>query len=86
VALPLERVLNLGPVSSGWLLEIGVRTLADVKRLGSVEICRILRMRGHAASLNLAYALEGALLGVHWTKVPAEVKMELRRALRKERP
>jgi hypothetical protein len=75
--------LNLGPVSSGWLSEIGVRTLQDVQRLGSVEICRILKMRGRPASLNLAYALEGALLGVHWTKVPAEIKAELRTALRR---
>lgn len=77
------RLLNLGPVSSGWLRELGVRSLEDVRRLGSVEICRLLAARGYGVSLNLAYALEGALLGVHWSKVPGEVKAELKRALAK---
>jgi hypothetical protein len=76
-------VLNLGPTSSRWLEEIGVRSLEDVRRVGSVEICRVLIARGIPASLNLAYALEGALLGVHWTKVPADAKAEMRRALGK---
>lgn len=34
--------------------------------------------------MNHAHAPEGALLGVHWTNVPAEVKPGQRRFLGKE--
>ncbi len=57
--------------------------MEDVRRIGSVEICRMLKMHEFPASLNLAYTLEGALLGIHWTKVPEDVKAALRRVLGK---
>jgi len=74
-----------GPVTRGWLASIGVHDLNDVRRIGSIEIYRILKHAGKPVSLNLVYGLEGAILGVPWNKLPSEVKMELRRAVKELR-
>ncbi len=71
--------MNLGPTSRLWLSAIGVRTVADIRRIGSVEIYRLLKAQGYPASMNLVYAMEGAVLGLHWNALPASVKAELRR-------
>ena len=77
---PEDRLRNLGPVSLGWLREIGICSVADLEGTGAVEAyCRV-RARGHNASLNLLYALEGALMDVDWRELPAEVKADLKSA------
>ena len=70
-----------GPVTRSWLSSIGVSTVDDVRRIGSGEIYRVLKQRGLPVSLNLVYALEGAILGVSWNKIPADVRAELRAAV-----
>lgn len=77
-ATPVERLLNLGPKSSSWLRAIGVRTRADLERLGSVEAYRRCLENGVSPTLNLLYALEGALLDLRWDRLPAVVKANLR--------
>ena len=78
----IAELKNLGEKSQEWLAEIGVFTLEDLKRVGSVECYRLLRQQGLPASLNLVYAIEGALLDVHWTKLPASVKAELKQLVK----
>lgn len=73
---------NLGPKSEQWLNEIGIFSRADIEKIGSVEIYRLLKQRGFPASLNLVYALEAMLMDVHWTKLPANVKAELKMAVK----
>lgn len=73
---------NLGPKSEEWLAELGIESRAELERVGSVEVYRLLRQRGIPASLNLVYAIEAALLDIHWTKLPPEMKMELRKQIR----
>jgi DNA transformation protein len=69
----LARLMNLGPKSSGWLAAIGVRTEADLRAMGAVMAYRLLGLRGYPVSLNLAWAIEGALSGRHWMEItPAE--------------
>lgn len=73
-----ERLRNVGLVSLGWLREAGIRSASDLQRVGSVEaFCRVKAM-GHNASLNLLYALEGALLDMDWRELPMGVKAELK--------
>ncbi|HEX2854763.1 MAG TPA: TfoX/Sxy family protein [Opitutaceae bacterium] len=71
-------MLNLGPKSSAWLIEAGIKSMDEVRRLGPIEVCRQLRARGHPVSVVMAYALEGALAGCHWNAIPWETKDELR--------
>ena len=50
--------------------------------MGAIDCCKILKAQGYPVSLNLAYAIEGALRDIHWTKIPADVKQALKHALK----
>jgi hypothetical protein len=74
----LRSALNLGPKTSQWLVDAGVDSLEKVRQLGPVEVCRLLRVSGRPVSVLMAYALEGALSGCHWTAISWEVRESLR--------
>lgn len=71
------KLLNVGPKSAAWLRQVGVRTAEDLQTLGSVAAFMKVKRAGFKPSLNLLYALEGALLGCHWQQVPGERRGEL---------
>lgn len=73
---------NLGPVSAQWLDAIGVRTRRDLEALGAINAYRLLCGHGYRVSLNLVYAIEGALRGCDWRRLPVPVKTVLRGAAR----
>ena len=75
---PVRKLLNLGPKSAEWLEQVGIRTRADLERVGSVAAYRKVRDAGLDSSLNLLWALEGALLEVRWDRLPPPVKEDLR--------
>ena len=77
-ATPVRRLLNLGPKSASWLEQVGIRTRADLERIGSVAAYLEVRDAGLESSLNLLWALEGALLDVRWDRLPPPVKEDLR--------
>lgn len=79
----LSDLKNFGPKSTEWLNAIGVYTKADLRRLGSVTIYRLLKEQGYNVSLNLVYAIEGALMDVHWNKLPPDVKAELKEMVKR---
>ena len=69
---------NIGPVSSSWLAEIGVESIEDLERVGAVEAFRRVReLHPDRASRNLLWALQGALMDIHWSDVPDEIKQQL---------
>lgn len=76
---PLERLFNLGPTSSAWLREAGITSYDDLERLGAAQAYLAVREQRPTASLNLLYALEGALLDVRWDHLPEDVRARLRR-------
>jgi TfoX/Sxy family transcriptional regulator of competence genes len=76
--VPVEKLPNLGPKSAAWLRSVGIRTRADLEALGAVRAFRRVSAAGHAPSLNLLYALEGALLDLRWDRLSAAVKANLR--------
>ena len=71
---------NLGPASTRWLNAIGVHTRRDLEKLGAVDAYRILRAHGYNATLNLVYAIEGALRDRDWKRLPAKRKAQLKAA------
>lgn len=73
---------NIGPVSGAWLRAVGVHSKDELVALGAVEAFRLIKLHGFNASLNLLYALEGAIRDLRWTDLPAPVKAKLRRAAR----
>jgi len=71
------KIRNVGPKSAAWLRQVGVRTQDDLARLGAVEAFMKVKRAGFRPSLNLLYALEGALVDCHWADLPEERKAAL---------
>ena len=72
-----EGLEILGPVSQRWLADAGIRTRAELERIGSVAAFKKVAAAGREPSANLLYALEGALLGLRPQRLSAEVKQNL---------
>ena len=78
---PLLRMRNLGPACAAWLEAAGIRSEAEIRRLGSVETFRrVAFSRSGDVSMNLLYALEGAIRGVRWDHLSPEDRAALRAA------
>lgn len=71
------KLRNIGPKSAAWLRQVGIHEPEQLIELGAVEAFVRIRRAGFRPSLNLLYALEGALLGVHWQDVPHDRRGEL---------
>jgi hypothetical protein len=71
------KLLNIGPKSAAWLRQVGIRTLDDLHRLGPIDAFLKVKRAGFRPSLNLLYALAGAIEGCHWASLSAERKNEL---------
>jgi predicted flap endonuclease-1-like 5' DNA nuclease len=78
---PLARLRNLGPKSAAMLAQAGIRTEAQLRRLGAVPAYLRLRRHWPAASLNALYALAGAIEDRDWRDVRRDRKLELLTAI-----
>jgi hypothetical protein len=74
----LSSLRNIGPRTETWLNDIGIFTRADLERIGSVNIYRILKQKGHPVSMNLVWGVEGALADVDWREISEELKADVR--------
>ncbi len=72
-----DKIRNVGPKSAAWLRQIGVRTLDDLRRVGVVEAFLKVKRAGFRPSLNLLYAMQGALDDCHWAELPETTKQSL---------
>ncbi len=81
----IAQLPNLGPASEKWLNEVGLFTLKDLERVGSVEAFLLVEEEGGRPSLNLLWAIEGALQDMPWEMIPPEVKAELKAELEERR-
>ena len=72
-----NKIRNVGPKSAAWLRQVGVRTQEDLKRLGPVEAFMKVKRAGFRPSLNLLYALAGAIENCHWADLPEATKTSL---------
>jgi TfoX C-terminal domain len=70
------------PTTAEWLHAIGIQTCHDPEDLGSVNAFQTIRAHGFNTSLLLLYALEGALLNIHWNHLPVELKSRLKSAVK----
>jgi hypothetical protein len=50
--------------------------------MGVIPVCLRVKAAGYPVSLNLAYALQGAIMGVRWNALPDSVREELQTAYR----
>jgi DNA transformation protein and related proteins len=75
--MTLEK--NIGPKTAAWLEAIGVRDRADLERLGVEEVYERLKLAGFPITLVGLYALEGAVTGTHWQRIPLGRREALKR-------
>ena len=62
-------ILALGPKSEEMLAHAGITTIEQLRHLGSVAAFAKVKQSGANATLNLLWALEAALTGLHWQDV-----------------
>ncbi len=77
----LDALPNLGPKSLQMLATAGIRDLPTLRKLGSVAAYVRVRAGHPRASLNLLWALEGALSGQAWQEVASQHRTSLLLAL-----
>ncbi|HKE48187.1 MAG TPA: TfoX/Sxy family protein [Rhodanobacteraceae bacterium] len=77
----MTKIRNVGPKSAAWLRQVGVRTNEDLARIGPVDAFLKVKRAGFRPSLNLLYAMAGALADCHWAELPEDRKQELLSAL-----
>ena len=72
-----DALRNLGPRSRDMLAAAGIRTIADLAARGAVRAWDDVRRAGQPASLNLLWALVGALEGRDWREVARHDRPDL---------
>lgn len=72
-----DKIRNVGPKSAAWLRQIGIRSIDDLRKVGSVEAYRRVKVAGFKPTLNLLYSMAGAEDDVHWTQLSEERKSAL---------
>ena len=77
MAANTQKMRNIGPKSAAWLRQVGLRSLDEITAIGTVEAFMKVRRAGFKPSLNLLYALEGAILDCHWQEIPDQRRTEL---------
>jgi predicted flap endonuclease-1-like 5' DNA nuclease len=77
----LRQLANLGPKSAQALAEAGVCSVEHLRQLGSVGAYVLAKKSGANVSLNLLWALEGALSNQPWQIVAREHRTSLLLAL-----
>jgi hypothetical protein len=75
----MDQLRNIGKVSSARLKSVGITTPSELEALGAVEAYRLVKEAFPSqTSLNLLYALEGAILDLAWHDLPLALRERLR--------
>jgi DNA transformation protein len=74
----LTKLKNIGPTLAQKLQGIGVESLEDLKKLGSIEVVLQIRVKDLSACYNMLYAIEGAIQGIRWHNIPKMDKAKLK--------
>lgn len=80
----LLQLKNLGMATVNILRAIGINTYTDLSQTGAVEAYRRIKARHINVSKVMLYALQGALMDVHWNDLPADMKNRLVKEAEKE--
>ena len=65
----IEDMTGLGPKSAEMLARAGIGTAEDLRRAGSIQAFVAVKRTGQPVSLNLLWALEGAITGRPWKEI-----------------
>ena len=64
-----DALPNIGPRSREWLQRAGIDSMSRLRATGSIHAYLAVKRAGGRPSLNLLWALEGALSGRRWQEV-----------------
>ncbi|WP_188149455.1 TfoX/Sxy family protein [Teredinibacter waterburyi] len=73
----LLELKNLGMASVNILHAIGINSYDELSEMGAVEAYRRIKARGIHVSKVMLYALQGALMDVHWNDLSPDLKAQL---------
>lgn len=77
----LQHLKNVGKTSAQWLHAVGIHSTSDLRKMGAVDAYEAVRKRGFRASRVLLYAIEAALMDIHWNDLPDDRKDALNQQL-----
>jgi DNA transformation protein len=80
----IANLPNLGPKSKEMLASASIKTVAQLRKIGAVAAYARVKQKNASASLNLLWALEGALTGLPWQTVAREHRTSLLLALEQQ--
>lgn len=72
------KLKNLGEVSAKMLAEIDIFTKEDIVNTTPSIIYKLLKELGHPVSLMMVYALQGAIMDLHFIDIPENIKNRLK--------
>ena len=73
----IAKLPNLGLASEHWINAVGVYTLEQLKQIGPIQVYLRIKQKGFKPSMNLLYAMAGAIEGIHWAKLSPQQRSEL---------
>ncbi|MBU2886115.1 TfoX/Sxy family protein [Gilvimarinus agarilyticus] len=73
----LLKLKNLGMASVNILRAIGIASYEDLQEVGAVKAYLKIKERDISVSKVMLYALQGALMDIHWNDLPPGMKKQL---------
>ncbi|MCW8962199.1 MAG: TfoX/Sxy family protein [Gammaproteobacteria bacterium] len=73
----VERMKNISPITAMTLTAIGITTDKQLRVTGSINAYQRIKAAGFKTSLRMLFDIEAALINIHWTKLPMEVRSRL---------
>jgi DNA transformation protein len=76
-ATKLRGLVNIGPTIADRLEQVGVKTVADLRRVTPAGAYKLVRTNNPGKTTPVCYylySLQGTLDGVHWNDLPKAVK------------
>ena len=79
----ISKLPNLGHVSEQMLAEVGITSVAELKKQDPVEVYILLKVFGYNVNLNMLWALYGAINDCDWKLIDERTKKQLQSQLEK---
>ena len=74
----LSKMPNIGSTLEKKLIEAGINTPEELKKLGSKDAFIKIKFVDNTACYNMLCALEGAIQGVRWHNLSDDTKKDLK--------
>ena len=71
------QIPGLGPKSCKMLADVGIKSVATLRQVGSVAAYSRVKQAGGRASLNLLWGLEAVITGIDWREIAREHRTRL---------